>query len=165
MNDKIYLQFLGPSPFHADFYIKSSKGPDIDLSIKINHSPGYDTVEMTILNDLIETEHGIDNIRDFILEDYAKELGIFYNIVAFRNEFSENTSDLESSMDAITEKLFQKRVLFWGGHLKSIKEMIVSALLLEVEAIERAGFFFHAASKFRTARKFIFFQYVLERRN
>jgi len=75
----INLECLGPSPFHADFYLAPVDSMDKTevLRCNVTKSRGYDLIKFEFNNKIISN---IENAKEFFLEELGDEFGLYYHI-------------------------------------------------------------------------------------
>lgn len=96
----IDFQLLGPSPFHAEFYVLRSE----EEGFERDHRPGYDHVCFT-------TSKSVQSFYDDIEPELAQELGHFYGAIQRRNLFANWWGDFSVQIGKDIEALKQPRSL------------------------------------------------------
>jgi hypothetical protein len=72
--------FLGPSPFHADFFFESNdktKSKDGIFDIQVNKKSGYDRITITCSKEAFSSE---DSGLSTLYEELAQEVAFFYDL-------------------------------------------------------------------------------------
>jgi hypothetical protein len=100
-SDYIDFQVLGPSPFHADFYIKEPGNKEDAIWLFWHEDydmPGYDTIEFFFDPDAFDS---IEEARDFIFSEIKQEFDLFYYITQIENRRSLEWDELKEKVDSI----------------------------------------------------------------
>jgi len=95
----IRFQLLGPSPFHADFFVVETCDEKFDVSVK--RRMGYDDVTISA-----PTGTSIDEIRMAIKFRLSKEFSLFYQAVIDNLHLSEKFSEIAMNVEQISEKSY-----------------------------------------------------------
>ncbi|MCJ8148770.1 hypothetical protein [Shinella sedimenti] len=96
-SNDIKFTMLGPSPFHAEFYVNSA--PDAEFHLEYKKESGYDRV-----NILVDEKKEIERSRDFIEYTLREEAGLFYEVVKKRNETNQKTTELYSKIEKLSKE-------------------------------------------------------------
>lgn len=123
---KTYVTFkcLGPSPFHANFYV--SRDDTLETNqINLIEGIGYDDIEIIIgdKKDFFDISH-----EDRFMIDFSHELDIFYTCVTTRNWFSHRWSNIKekiSQLEIYQNKRFSPLYYFQ-------KRKLISSVLLDL---------------------------------
>jgi len=94
-DDFIRFEFLGPSPFHANFFVMTSNQANGE-QIEFNHeeTKGYDKIEFTCPESI-----GLDDALNEIIYELESELGFFYWFTANNRRRSRKWEELESAVE------------------------------------------------------------------
>ena len=118
VSDILQLDFVGPSPFHADFYLKQcedepSKGSSF---FELTHTkvPGYDKLKFKYLGSKFESE---DIAFEALISELSSEIAFFYELKIMH-------SCRSTDWDGIQSKLHELLELEDEGHKKTIKDRI-----------------------------------------
>jgi len=106
--ENIEFLMLGPSPFHADFFVYAKK--DSKLEISYNKKSGYDEVNIFVSPD-VEVEF-LKEITEYRLKD---EIGPFYDIVKFRNSNNRQIYKIYEDIETLSQG---KKGNLWAEFLK-----------------------------------------------
>lgn len=108
----ICFQFLGPSPFHADFFIfreiKDSKdtGPrEKYVECEVKRFPGYDDINIIAKN--FRSDEA-EKIKETSFRCIVQEIGFYYRIVQFRNKIWRRRSKIASSIRSLRNMHVEK---------------------------------------------------------
>jgi hypothetical protein len=121
----LFLDFIGPSPFHADFFLNcemKSQGEHGDkFTLEHVKKPGYDQLNFNYNQHAFDTE---DNALESLYRALRDEISFFYSLHCMRSSDIDDWGDIQESMHALLEfenddikksfkdKLFLKPKLF-----------------------------------------------------
>ncbi|MDQ0496790.1 hypothetical protein [Paenibacillus brasilensis] len=94
----IDFQVLGPSPFHADFFIKENDQIEKPFTISIVETKGYDQVVISC-KDYINVEEGLKKI----LFETLDEFGFFYELNHSDSVANRKWMVIEENLDTLVE--------------------------------------------------------------
>lgn len=139
-SNDIVFHTLGPSPFHASFWLKKAdKESSIDKEFIENNltqkNDGYETVIFDY-NPIIETD---EEAFEKLCIDASGDIECFYSAVIIRNKLMSAVNDVDMSLDQLIDIYSTNGVLnrfrrFYKSE-KVSKDLLVS--LLEVEREKR----------------------------
>jgi hypothetical protein len=98
----VRFRFMGPSPFHADFYVKFG-GPEGTFEVNIEELQGYDDVDYVAGSDFDAAE-----VIGYAHESTAKELGVYYKLMQSRNRLMREWHELSQSIDELVEQAHRR---------------------------------------------------------
>lgn len=123
----IDLQSIGPSPFHADFYIVERDNTFFEnnenYSVNEEKNIGYNIIEINY------NKENFENVDDFWLDieqSIIDEFGIFYKIIQLKNKVCDDWYNLEDLLDSMV-KDFKKNETF--GIRRSIGKFLDEILI------------------------------------
>jgi hypothetical protein len=102
----VIFRFIGPSPFHADFFVRF-EGPEGTADVEIVEQRGYDDI-----NFIGGIELGPAKRADFIAAAHqgtAAELGVYYGLIQHRNRLNREWSMLTDQIDQLVEEAIARR--------------------------------------------------------
>ncbi|MGK8189255.1 hypothetical protein [Serratia marcescens] len=115
----IKFHAIGPSPFHANFYvIEQPKKSDAHIEINFVEKHGYNDVEIFTTSDEIVP-------LDFIYYDMQNELDFFYYLIDIKNEFMHEWYDISNKLNELMN-LDSSRLKF-TNHMK--RKRLISDIL------------------------------------
>ncbi|MEH3918802.1 hypothetical protein [Enterobacter asburiae] len=123
-NTFVTFEFLGPSPFHANFYISHD---DSLNSYKVNliEDVGYDDIEIILGKD--DGSSGLSQESRFMI-DFKSELDTFYGCVTARNWFMHRWYAIREGINEL-EKYQNRR---FSPFFYFQKRKLISNILLEL---------------------------------
>ncbi len=148
-NEKInsnYIEFqcLGPSPFHADFYIKAFEGerPKSNRPFwsKQHKSEGYDCVEFFFDPQVLEDEI---EARDFIFEEIQNEIGLFYHIIQIENSRRIEWEEVNEKLTNIIR--LQRMKGFKGAFKRYFSTPQLNEVFISIAEFEQNDLFLNQA--------------------
>lgn len=112
----LQLDYIGPSPFHADFFFSESSQENIDefKVFELNHTkvPGYDDLSFSYSKNVFESE---DIAFDEFVFELSSEVGFYYELEAMnRKRFLD--------LCVIQDKLHDIMRLEDDGYKKTLKD-------------------------------------------
>lgn len=125
---------LGPSPFHADFFLKMADEEDSgDVGqIKISKRMGYDDIYF-----IASSDEDIDTQYDAFKYLAFSNLSIFYDNIHVRNQLMTlemvASNEIHAALSRLLEPNIAKR--FWSNLIKSNQQSLLSSYqaILEIE--------------------------------
>lgn len=91
----IKFHAIGPSPFHANFYVtERPKKSDGHIEINLVEKMGYNDVEIFTTSDEMVP-------LDFIYYDMHRELDFYYGLINIRNEFMHEWHDISNKLSEL----------------------------------------------------------------
>lgn len=128
-NLPVEFQSLGPSPFHADFFLRMEilNNPEKieEISCEKIHLPGYDD----IIIHTKEKEGSLDNLKDKAIERLLSELSYFYFLVQSNNLNQHIWVEVEESVENLKQSLSDKRLLSRAINVIKTRNHLDSAFL------------------------------------
>lgn len=94
LNDPYNLEIVGPSPFHADFFIYKTNFFGIDIT----KNRGYDHIQIHVKS------NNDSNVIDEIYQELAGELNLFYLVRNTEVARSESWLEVEELISKVLEK-------------------------------------------------------------
>ena len=130
----IIFHSIGPSPFHANFYIiKTSEKKEKDIGINWIEKPGYNDLEIFIYNNALVTV-------DCIYDEMHSELALFYSLITTRNYFMHEWHDITHKLDnLINLDSYKIKILNHIRRKKLIGEMLKRLWIFKAEGISTVG--------------------------
>ena len=95
-DDNIRFQMIGPSPFHADFFV--SRNDKTKFDIRIEERLGYDDVEITA-----PRNDEVGNIKKAVMFRLSKEVSLFYSVVRDSIVLDREFRKLTKAAESLTE--------------------------------------------------------------
>lgn len=137
VDTRVVFDCLGPSPFHADFFL--SKAEDADKSApaitrEIVRQPGYDLVLFRYNPHKFAS---CDEAKEALFRELDHEVSIFYYIVAKRVQLMLKWGDLEELIDELA-KSESDGPFGWErltGKSRSVKKAAQSIGLLRIQEV------------------------------
>lgn len=102
----VSFRYLGPSPFHADFFVKPGSS-DGSFEVAITEQPGYDDVEFSFGGNLKHSD-----LVGFAHHIAATELGVYYWAIQNRNRLTRDWSDISEEINRLVERAQKPRAWF-----------------------------------------------------
>lgn len=138
-SDAMTFRFIGPSPFHADFFVEFAGDKEEIVSL-IDVQRGYDDVLFVAPADTPEDERSI--VLREIQEGAAEELGEFYFALQARNRFQDKWGALSGRINVLIDEVRIKRsalrpryTVQWRRDLEDVLFDLM-AFKLEIEEVE-----------------------------
>jgi hypothetical protein len=122
----VIFQYIGPSPFHADFFVHFS-GPEGAADVEIVEQRGYDDINFVASSDLGTTQRA-----DFVAaahEGTAAELGVYYRIIQDRNRLNRSWSKLTDQIDQLVDDAIARRSWLAPKYMQGWRAKLDSAAL------------------------------------
>ena len=133
-NDNIseYIQFedIGPSPFHANFFIVEKKDMKLDDNFIITKIDASEPIKEVIFNfnkEFLEDKGGIEEIKKYIFWLIINELGFFYKLIQIFKLHEKKWDDVQNVLDELIslqkEKGFKnyfKKMFFSSSKLNQL---------------------------------------------
>ncbi|MDT9722801.1 hypothetical protein QVE09_28300 [Paenibacillus sp. ClWae2A] len=127
----IDFQVLGPSPFHADFFIEKGEQIQRPFSISIAQAKGYDQVVISY-NDHINAAEALEEI----LFETLSEFGFFYQLNHSNSVTHRKWMVIESNLDTLVEiKKNRKHFKNFFETNKIINELFINISYFEKDQI------------------------------
>ncbi len=135
-NDKsseVNFEFLGPSPFHANFLLTPSERDDIKkFEYRRVPSHGYDRFIFYYDKDYFED---IEEAFEHLIDDLDLQLGLFYNIIHNRINRDNDWIAFYDELQHTIEKQSEKGIgAYCANTFRS--ESILNSLMLELAQLE-----------------------------
>ena len=111
----IYLDFLGPSPFHANVYLSLKDSADSGdetceyFEVDVQRRRGYDSICIQANPDIFES---LDDAKDFFIYSAIDELSHYYWVIQYKIRRDDQWDDLRRQAEDITSRLGKKG---WAG--------------------------------------------------
>lgn len=131
---EIRFEFIGPSPFHADFHISFSKEvKELSYTCKINRTQyGYDKI-------VYKAAGNRNLIVDMINEEIRNELGVYYQLIQYENYMMFGWEEVQQSMERLlslnTTTGYLNRIIRIIRQSKVIHEVINRLAQYETDVI------------------------------
>ena len=147
-DSNVQFQFLGPSPFHANFFVEEST----DFTFDIDKQYGYHRVSFGVppAADSREFKQVLSGIECEIV----KELGLYYKFIQARNYFDNRwnkyTNEVSLALDIIKkDRSFIRKIIEFGAHPK-FDSLSIDLIDFEIDLLEELRDIRNAASRLRT---------------
>lgn len=139
-SEYIKFEYLGPSPFHAECYIKPSIRPDRSTpgvtSLNITTEMGYDEIIFDYDTQIFKNEQ---NAEACIFKKIIPELAFFYGIQRMRVTKLRKWGQIEELLDNIIPKNIKKdnleRLREFISYSGKIKKLFVAIAIFEKDLI------------------------------
>ena len=126
----VEFQWIGPSPFHADFYIEESTNNEF----RYDKKAGYDAVFFPIPPGEDKTE--IAWFMSQLEEEITKELGLYYSLIQSRNRLNEQwglfSDRVENILDFVAEKKPWYRTAFNMAAIPELDVLSIDLIRYEI---------------------------------
>ncbi len=133
-DSEIEFQFIGPSPFHADFFVAFNGGRKRG-KFETESTPGYDKIKIAAQKAQIPSAQA-----PYLLGLYhviSLELGIYYNTIQARNRLNDQWYGIEGVLDELVNqarnsisRIWRKYNYRWRSALEEVALEIISFKLL-----------------------------------
>lgn len=146
-NKPVYFEYIGPSPFHADFYISPVLHPgeiigldENGFSSKVIPCRGYDQIHFLYSHDL----YGSDlEALDELINHLDGELAFFYLAAKFRIQKIRDWEEIESLYKELINKTnqydwFSRIKLVLSPHSKLTHQLLLKLTSFEMMAVDQS---------------------------
>lgn len=101
----IVFEFIGPSPFHANFFVSASSENDV-FDAEVVARPGYNDIKVSAPPFFCSGKNEYKKIVCGIIQD---EVGHFYYVLQLKAVFMRRWTDIESDISFIAERAAKKQ--------------------------------------------------------
>lgn len=126
------FEFVGPTPFHANFYVEAFTVPNErgkNFGIKRQDSPGYSDITFSYCKSSFPT---VQAALGELFDELREELGLFYRICRDNSESYKRWAHIERLMEHLTSRPAQ---LSWLQHIRRARDLEeMSIAIAEFEA-------------------------------
>lgn len=123
----IAFQCLGPSPFHADFFIELSEEKPEDFSLEIDERLGYDDVHIEIGKELVSSVESEEELFGIVADSFSKEIGLYYQIGGYRSKMIDTEIELSEKVERISNKVLSSQNVFRNDY-RDTKKLLIEFL-------------------------------------
>jgi hypothetical protein len=124
INTYLNFDFLGPSPFHADFFlhIHENESENVEFVVNVNREPGYDEIFIKA-NSLNYSSEELALEKSY--EALSQELAFFYKVQQKRSGQIDRWHNIQGSLHAILEFESTKKLAPWYKRI-NLKSSLLS---------------------------------------
>lgn len=135
--DYVDFQSLGPSPFHADFFIYEKDDDyfeaDSNYEMNITKDIGYDLIEFQYSNKFFKDSN---EFFDEIKREFINEAGAYYQIIQLKNRVRTEWEELEILVALMINDFQEKRLFSIGRSINShLNETLINFSLFKMNEI------------------------------
>lgn len=132
LDSSVTFEFLGPSPFHADFYVQGDEAEDSEIRMEELKQRGYNRI-----NFFHDSSSKPDEVLEFVLDELTHELDLYYDIVRRRVEMMGKGEQLVEEWSKL-QMTVEQMPAFWKVPAKiklhrAARNLVLKVLTLKAE--------------------------------